>query len=343
MSNHMNYKAITSRFQKPLILLIVMLILTLLNPGIFFTLGNFKSILLAISIYGVMVCGTIYPILLGGIDLAVGATAAMSGACAVLTIVNMNYSSTGVILGILFGLAAGIMAGAAHGVIVASFNVPPFLITLASQNIIYGVAQLLTGNQVISCLKPVTFTFLGGGRLFGVPFSVYILVIVALISFYLLNRTTFGRSIYAVGGNKEASDLSGVSSRKITIAAYAISGFTAALAGIVLASMNQQAIAKAAQGYENDVLTAIVVGGTSLMGGEGSLQGAMFGALLVGMINNGLRLLGVPSTYHSVVKGIVIIAAVAVDAYGRYKNSGLKRSGGGSRLFGRKNEPVKTT
>ena len=257
----------------------------------------------------------------------------MSGACVVLTIVKMDYSFTGVILGILFGLAAGVMAGIAHGAIVSNFNVPPFLITLASQNIIYGIAQLLTGNQVISCLEPAAFTFLGGGRLFGIPFSVCILVIVALISFWLLNRTTFGRQVYAVGGNKEASNLSGVS--------YAISGFTAALAGIVLASMNQQAIAKAAQGYENDVLTAIVVGGTSLMGGEGSLQGAMFGALLVGMINNGLRLLGVPSTYHSVVKGIVIIVAVAADAYGRYKNSGLKRSGVLTRIFNRKEGSVK--
>lgn len=324
---NLSAKRLANKFQKPLILLVVMLVLTILQPGVFLTGGNFKSILLAISVYGVMVCGTIYPILLGGIDLAVGATAAMSGACAVLTIVKYNYSLAGVLLGILFGLSAGILAGVAHGVIVSRFNVPPFLITLASQNIVYGIAQLLTGNQVISCLKPEAFTFIGGGRLLGIPVSVYILVVVAILSWFLLNKTTFGRNVYAVGGNKEASDLSGVSSRKITVMAYAISGFTAALAGIVLASMNQQAIAKAAQGYENDVLTAIVVGGTSLMGGEGSLQGAMFGALLVGMINNGLRLMGVPSTYHSVVKGAVIILAVAIDAYGRYKNSGLQRTG----------------
>ena len=322
-----NLKLLMTRFQKPLILLAVAAVLTLLQPGVFLTVGNFKSILLAISIYGVMVCGTIYPILLGGIDLAVGATAAMSGACAVLTIIKYDYSLMGVVLGVLLGLVAGTLAGAAHGLIVSRFNVPPFLITLASQNIVYGIAQLLTNNQVISCLKPRAFTFIGGGRLLGVPFSVYILAVTALISWYLLNRTTFGRQIYAVGGNRVAADLSNVSSFKVTVTAYAISGFTAALAGIVLASMNQQAIAKAAQGYENDVLTAIVVGGTSLMGGEGSLQGAMFGALLVGMINNGLRLMGVPSTYHSVVKGCVIIAAVALDAYSRYKNSGLQRAG----------------
>lgn len=323
--NRLNIKSLISRFQKVFILLAVVAVLTVLQPGVFFTVGNFKSILLAISVYGVMVCGTIYPILLGGIDLAVGATAAMSGACAVVTIVNFNYSTQGVVFGILLGLTTGILAGAVHGIIVSQFKVPPFLITLASQNIVYGIAQLLTRNQVISCLKPVTFTFIGGGRLLGIPTSVYILAVVALASWFLLNKTKFGRSVYAVGGNKEAADLSGISSRKVTILAYAISGFTAALAGIVLASMNQQAIAKAAQGYENDVLTAIVVGGTSLMGGEGSLQGAMFGALLVGIINNGLRLMGVPSTYHSVVKGLVIIIAVAVDAYSRYKNSGLQR------------------
>ncbi len=320
-------KRLFSKFQKPLILLVVMVFLTILQPGVFLTLGNFRSILLAISIYGIMVCGTIYTILLGGIDLSVGAVAAMSGAWAVTIIVKNDFSTSGVLLGIAVGLASGVLVGAIHGIIVSKFNVPPFLITLASQNIVYGVAQLLTNNQVISCLKPKLFTFIGGGRLFGIPFSVIIFSVVVLISYYLMNKTVFGRQVYAVGGNREASDLSGVSSRRITIAAYAISGFTAALAGIVLASMNQQAIAKAAQGYENDVLSAIVVGGTSLMGGEGSLQGAMFGALLVGMINNGLRLMGVPSTYHSVVKGVVIIVAVAVDAYGRYKNSGLQRKG----------------
>lgn len=318
-------KSYISRFRKVLILFVVMAILTVMQPGVFLTVGNFKSILLAISVYGVMVCGTIYPILLGGIDLAVGATAAMSGACAVVTIVHYNFSVQGVIFGVLLGLAAGTLAGAVHGIVVSRFDVPPFLITLASQNIVYGIAQLLTGNQVISCLRPAAFTFIGGGRLFGIPTSVYIFTIVALFSWFLLNKTKFGRSVYAVGGNKEAASLSGIPSGRITVIAYAVSGFTAALAGIVLASMNQQAIAKAAQGYENDVLTAIVVGGTSLMGGEGSLQGAIFGALLVGIINNGLRLMGIPSTYHSVVKGMVIIVAVAIDAYSRYKNSGLQR------------------
>ena len=317
---------ISKKFQKPLILLTVILILTILQPTVFPTLSNFKSILLAISIYGVMVCGAIYPILLGGIDLSVGAIAALSGACTVLTIVKSDYSIAGVVLGIVLGLCAGIIVGTIHGLIVTYFDVPAFLITLASMNIIYGITQLLTNNMVISCLKPVSFTFIGGGRLLGIPFPIYILLIMAMISYFILNKTVLGRNIYSVGGNSSAAALSGIATRKITITAYIFSGFTSAVAGIILASMNQQAIAKAAMGYENDVLTAIVVGGASLMGGEGSIQGAMFGALLVGLLNNGLRLMGVPAIYHTVIKGIVIIAAVSFDIYYRNKNSGLIRN-----------------
>lgn len=322
----MNNRQVIKRFQRPLILLVLMLILTILQPRIFPTASNFKSILLAISIYGVMICGAIYPVLLGGIDLSVGAVAALSGACTVLTIVAGDYSNVSVVKGIMIGLCAGVVVGLAHGMIITNFKVPPFLITLASMNIVYGITQLLTNNLVISCLKPASFTFIGGGRALGVPFPIYIFLLMALTSYLILNKTVFGRSVYCVGGNPVASVLSGISSKKITIASYIFSGFTAALAGIILASMNQQAIAKAAQGYENDVLTAIVVGGTSLMGGEGSIQGAIFGALLVGLLNNGLRLMGVPSIYHTVAKGTIIIAAVAFDIYSRNKNSGLVKS-----------------
>jgi ribose/xylose/arabinose/galactoside ABC-type transport system permease subunit len=317
--------AFARRFQKVLVLLALICVLSILQPGVFLTADNFKSIFLAIAIYGVMVCGSIYTILIGGIDLAVGATAAMSSAATVVIIAASDFSTGGVVIGLIVGLASGIAIGVFHGVVVSSFSVPAFLITLASQNIVYGIAQILTQNKVVNILRPESFAFIGGGRLLGIPFSIYILAACAAASYFLLNHTKFGRDIYAVGGNKTAADLSGISSRRTTIIAYAISGFTAALAGIVLASWNTQAIAKAAQGYENDVLAAIVMGGTSLMGGEGSIQGALFGALLMGIINNGLRLLGVPSIYHSVVKGVVIILAVAIDCYARYKDSGLIR------------------
>lgn len=334
-SKGIDLKKIIGKSQRLWILLAIMLVLTVLQPGVFLTVSNIKSILMSISIYGIMVCGTIFPVLLGGIDLSVGAVAAAGGAFAVVQIVNHDFSAAGVAIGITGGLMIGVVVGFIHGIIITRFQVPPFLITLASQNIVYGVAQLLTKNNVIACMKPEFFAFLGGGRVFGVPFSIYIMAFMALISFIILNKTVLGRNIYAVGGNAEACRLSGVNSRKVTIMAYVFSGFTAALAGIVLASLNRQAIAKAAQGYDNFVLTAVVVGGTSLMGGEGNITGAVWGAFLVGVVSNGLRLLGVESDYHGIFKCVIIIIAVALDAHVRFKASGLQKK---SSFFKKKKE-----
>ncbi len=333
MNKKMDIKAILGKSQRLWILVAVMLVLTVLQPGVFLTAANMKSILLSISVYGIMVCGTIFPILLGGIDLSVGAVAAAAGAFAVTWIVDHDFTNGAVIVGVLGGLLLGAVVGLIHGIIVTRFAVPPFLITLATQNIVYGVAQLLTENNVIACMKPESFAFLGGGRLIGIPFSIWIMLFMAIISYIILGRTVFGRNVYAVGGNAEACRLSGVRSRMVIITSYVASGLTAALSGIVLASMNRQAIAKAAQGYDNYVLTALVVGGASLMGGEGSIQGAVWGAFLVGVISNGLRLVGVASDYHGIVKCIVIVAAVALDAHVRFKKSGLQKS---SSLFKKK-------
>lgn len=333
MNKKMDIKAILGKSQRLWILVAVMLVLTVLQPGVFLTAANMKSILLSISVYGIMVCGTIFPILLGGIDLSVGAVAAAAGAFAVTWIVDHGFTNGAVIVGVLGGLLLGAAVGLIHGIIVTRFAVPPFLITLATQNIVYGVAQLLTENNVIACMKPESFAFLGGGRLIGIPFSIWIMLFMAVISYIILGRTVFGRNVYAVGGNAEACRLSGVKSRMVIIMSYIASGLTAALSGIVLASMNRQAIAKAAQGYDNYVLTALVVGGASLMGGEGSIQGAVWGAFLVGVISNGLRLVGVASDYHGIVKCIVIVAAVALDAHVRFKKSGLQKS---SSLFKKK-------
>lgn len=327
-SKHAELKKIAGRSQKLWILVAVMLILTILQPGVFLTGANMKSVLLSISIYGIMVCGTIFPILLGGIDLSVGAVAAAAGAVTVQMIVRSGYSDSGVLVGICAGLLFGGMIGLLHGVIVTRFQVPAFLITLATQNIVYGLAQLLTGNNVIPCMEPECFAFIGGGRLLTVPFPIWIMLLMAGVSWVLLEKTVFGRNVYAVGGNSEACRFSGVRSSRITLLSYVASGCTAALAGIVLASMNRQAIAKAAQGYENFVLTALVVGGASLMGGEGSIVGAVWGAFLVGIISNGLRLMGVVSDYHGIVKCMVIVAAVALDANIRYQKSGLKKRSG---------------
>ena len=157
------------------------------------------------------------------------------------------------------------------------------------------------------------------------PVPVYILLLCFLFTYIVLNHTVYGRYLYCVGGNQEAAKLSGINVRKVIVIAYMISGVMGAMSGLVLSSMNQQASAGQAKGYENDVLAAIVVGGISLRGGAGTIQGAMMGALMIGILTNGLQLLGVNSVYHDLVKGIIIIAAVAVDMYSSYKSSGLKR------------------
>ena len=326
--NMQSLKKQLKRFQKPLILLIVIAVMTILQPKVFLTWNNILSILYAISIYGVMICGMIFTILLGGIDLSVGPVAALSGAITVISMSAMGKTDGAVLAGVLLGLAAGALVGLLNGTIVSYFKVPAFLITLATQSIVNGLAQLTTGNKTIAAMDPPSFTFIGGAKLLGIPVPIFILALMMLLGYIVLNKTVFGQHVYAVGGNPQASSLSGVSVRKVSLLCYVISGLMAALAGIVLASMNQQAIAKAATGYENDVLTAIVVGGTSLMGGEGSIQGALFGAMLVGILNNGMRLMGVPSTYHTLVKGVIIIVAVAFDIYAINKNSGLARTHG---------------
>jgi ribose/xylose/arabinose/galactoside ABC-type transport system permease subunit len=296
---------------------------------------NFIGILLAMAIYGIMVCGAIYPILLGGIDLSVGGVAALSGACVVMTTLQLGSTDFGVFVGIVAGLAAGAIIGLVQGLIIANFRVPAFLVTIAMQYIVYGLCQILNNNSTISLMGPESFTFIGSGRPLGIPFPIFILAFMAIVSFLILNFTVIGRRVYAVGGNPTASELSGISSKKVIYFSYMFSSFACAIAGIVLASFNKQTIPKAGMGYENDVITAIVVGGTSLMGGEGTIQGAILGALLVGVVSNGLLMIGVPAEFNAVVKGIIIIVAVSLDARSRVLGSGLVRMSR-LRLFSKK-------
>ncbi|MGI6030820.1 MAG: ABC transporter permease [Eubacteriales bacterium] len=318
----MNKKAknILYTLRYPCILAVVMLVLTLLKPGVFNTWGNFSGILWAVAVIGIMTTGTICVILLGGIDLAVGSVSCLSGIILVFTIMNNGYTTQSVVMGCALALLTGAAIGMIHGVLVTAFAVPAFLITMASQTVINGVAIALTGGETFGLLKPDAFLAIGTGYM-----PIGIMLVMAAISYFILNHTVYGRELYAVGGNPEASDLSGIRSKLVTVMAYTFSGLTASLGGIVLSSKVQQASSLMARGYEMDVLTAIVVGGTSLFGGEGTIQGALFGALLVGLINNGLTLMDAPTTYHSVAKGIVIVTAVAIDFYAKSEKKAKKQ------------------
>lgn len=301
------------KYSRFFILILFIITLTILRPNSFLTINNFSNVLWSISVVGILTSGSIFVMLLGGIDLSVGSIMGLSSVLLVSTIRSFDYSNYGVLIGIGLTLGIGILIGLVHGLIITQFKVPAFLVTFASQSILLGLAMLLSHNKILSALEPDLFTNIGLGKLGPFTFPIYFMIIIVLISHYLLDRTVFGRHLYAIGGNALASRISGVRNDLITIMAYVISSITATLGGIVLASMTQQGMASTGRGYETEVITAAVIGGVSLMGGSGRISGAIIGAMLVGFLNNGLNLMNVPSTSQGFVKGIVIITAVAID------------------------------
>ena len=305
-----------------IVLLVMCVFLTLATKGRFFTYGNFASILYSISLTGIMICGATFAVLLGGIDRTVSGNAAVCGAMAATVVLRFNQSNSGALIALACGLLCGVASGFFHGLVLSRFAIPAFLLTLATNEVLYGIVQFITGNQLINVMRCSLMNWIGESRLLGIPVPVYILLVCFAVCFIILNHTVYGRYVYATGGNRQAAELSGIPTRRVIIIAYTISGFMGALSGFVMSCMNKQASASQAQGYENDVLAAIVVGGVSMRGGSGSLQGAMLGAVLIGVMTNGLQLLGVPSIYHNLVKGVIIIFAIAWDMLSAARRSG---------------------
>lgn len=306
-----------------LVLLALVIFFTIMRPR-FFTYGNFVNIMYAVSLIAIMICGAMFAVLLGGIDRTVSGNAALSGAimCSLVSKV-FNYSNGGAIIAILLGLAAGVLSGLVHGLILSRFNIPAFLLTLSTNEVLYGIVQIVTGNQLINNLNCDLTNYIGTQRWLGIPIPVYVLLACFIFSYIILNHTVYGRQIYSVGGNRQASELSGIPTKKVILIAYMMSGFMGALSGIMLSCQNQQASASQAKNYENNVLAGIVVGGVSTRGGSGTLQGAMLGAILIGVMENGLRLMGIPSIYHDLAKGIIIIFAISLDMISAARRSGL--------------------
>ena len=302
-----------SKYSKPIILVCFILILSILRPKAFLSLNNFSNVLWSVSVIGIMVSGTIFVFLMGGIDLSISTLCAFTAVVVVEVTHFMGDNPNAVAVGVIAALCTGAAAGLLHGLIITTFRIPAFLVTFATQSIFLGLAMVLTNNKIISCTVPA-FTAIGSKKILGFPMPVYFMLIIAVISWFMLRKTVFGRYVYAVGGNPTASEISGINVKRMTIICYILSGLTTALGGIVLASMTQQASSSLGTGYTNDVITAGVIGGVSLLGGEGTVPGAIFGAVLMGLLNNGLNLMSVPSTHAGLVKGLVIVIAVAFDA-----------------------------
>lgn len=288
--------------------LLEVVIFSAIAPG-FLTLDNLINISLQTAITGILAVGMTMVILTGGIDLSVGSLVALTGVSGALTA-----SAAG--LGLVVALAVGGGIGLVTGILVAYFRVAPFVVTLAGLTIARGLAFLLTGGRSVGSL-PASFTFWGQTQLGILPLPVLVMLVTVAIGHFVLSRTVFGRQIYAIGGNAEASWLAGVPVQKVLVAVYAINGLLAGLAGAVLAARLGAGIPNSGQLYELDVIAAVVVGGTSLSGGRGGVLGSLLGALFIGTLNNGLNLTGVDPYLQKIVLGAVILAAVLVDSAGR--------------------------
>ncbi|GEL09161.1 ABC transporter permease subunit [Salisediminibacterium halotolerans] len=294
----------------PLIgLLLIVAIVSILNPS-FLSPTNLFNLLRQVSVNALIAFGMTYVILTGGIDLSVGSTLALSSA------VGASLMAAGVdpILAMLLALLAGAVLGALNGVFIAKGKVAPFIATLATMTIYRGLTLVLTDGRPVTGLgDSVAFEMYGRGYILGVPVPAITMILSFVILYLILKKTTFGRRVYAVGGNEEAALLSGIKADRIKIYVYSLTGFLAATAGMILTSRLNSAQPTAGQMYELDAIAAVVLGGTSLTGGRGWIVGTLIGALIIGVIDNGLNLLGVSSFYQQVVKGSVILFAVMVD------------------------------
>ncbi|MBY3468699.1 ABC transporter permease [Rhizobium laguerreae] len=276
----------------------------------FLTWPNWLNLVRQSSINGILAIGVTFVILTKGIDLSVGSIMAIAGMMAASLVTETNEHF--VLLGILAGLAAGAALGLVNGVLVAAVKVPPFVVTLGMLSVARGLTLIFSEGRPIPNLS-APFKWIGSGQVFYIPVPILILFLVFVTGWTVLNYTTFGRYVYAVGGNEKAARTSGVSTKIIVGATYVISGLLAGLAGLVLTARTTAALPQAGIGYELDAIAAVVIGGTSLAGGRGSLLGTLIGALIIGTINNGMDLMGVSSYYQQVLKGTIIVVAVIAD------------------------------
>ena len=290
-------------------LFLIVIVITILNPS-FMTTDNILNILRQVSISALIAFGMTFVILTGGIDLSVGSTLALTGAVAA----TMLASGMDPVLTIFAALLLGAILGAVNGVIIAKGKVAPFIATLATMTIYRGLTLVYTDGRPVSDLgNEITFQMLGKGYFFGIPVPVCTMIIAFIVLYVIMHKTTFGRRVYAVGGNEAASKLSGINVDRVKIAVYSLTGMLAALSALILTSRLNSAQPTAGTSYELDAIAAVVLGGTSLTGGKGWIFGTLVGALIIGVLNNGLNLIGVSSFFQQVVKGIVILIAVLID------------------------------
>jgi ribose transport system permease protein len=290
-----------------------------LISGRFLTASNLSIVMQQASINTVLAAGMTFVILTGGIDLSVGSILAAS---AMIAVIVSLFPDIG-LLGIPAALAVGLACGLANGAIISLLRLPPFIVTLGSLTAIRGVARLMGGDTTVFNAD-LPFDFIGNASVFGVPWLAIIAALTILVSWFVLKRTVLGTWIYAIGGNSEAARLTGIKVPLVLLFVYATSGFLSGLGGVMSAARLYAANGlQLGQSYELDAIAAVILGGTSFVGGVGSIWGTLVGALIIAVLSNGLILVGVSDIWQYIIKGLVIIVAVTLD---RYRLQGQSRT-----------------
>lgn len=301
-----------------------------ISPGtgswpIFLKASNLIGVANQTAVYAVIAVGMTMVIITGGIDLSVGSVVALSSVIATIFIrENGGVSASAMTVSVAFLIAAlaAAAAGAFNGIMVTAFQLPPFIVTLATMLIARGCAKRLSEFQSINTVPP-SFRWLGNGSSFNVPNVILLMVALYLLTHFIMSRTVFGRHLYAIGGNAQASRLSGISVNKTKLIVYIICGALAGLGGIMVSSRLNAGDPKYGTMYELEVISAVVVGGTSLMGGEGRMFGTLIGAFIIAVIRNGMNLMGINSDSQEIVLGAVLLLAVLLDHIKRTRMAGV--------------------
>jgi ribose transport system permease protein len=294
------------------VLLVICIAFHYMTDGRFFTAQNISIVAQQASINTVLAAGMTFVILTGGIDLSVGSILAVSAMSAVITSLIPGWG----LLGIPAGLLTGLFFGLLNGILIAFLKLPPFIVTLGSLTAVRGVARLMGADTTV--FNPdLSFAFIGNDNLFGVvPWLAVIAIVVVLVSWFILRRTVLGVRIYAIGGNPSAARLSGIKVWAILLFVYCASGFLSGLGGVMsVARLYAANGLQLGQSYELDAIAAVILGGTSFVGGIGTIWGTLIGALIIAVLSNGLLLLGVSDIWQFIIKGLVIIGAVTLDRF----------------------------
>lgn len=289
-------------------LIIIFIIMSVATPN-FLTVNNLMNVARQISINAILAVGMTFIIITGGIDLSVGAVIALVGTFWATTVVNYNLP---IVVGIILALIIGGALGALKGGIIATQKLPPFIVTLAMLTIISGFSFVFTGGRPIS-VNTDAFKMIGRGYIGPIPIPVIIMIIVVIAGHFILKRTDFGRHVHAVGGNEEAARLCGIKVTKVLVKVYALAGVLTALAGIILSSRLASGSPTVGDGAELDAIAAVVLGGTNMMGGSGSIIGTCIGVGIIGILGNGLNLLNVSSYNQMIIKGLVMLFAIWIN------------------------------